>query len=387
VRLAEHAAKVLEGGDGNADATSSAAVAMHESADAAQTLADQLADRTPALANASRSPVTAEPAKAPSAPKPSRIPDPELAIKPEHADRAGELARRQRRIKERFQAILGDRAGPQQTIRKEAVALGQELKELHERVQNLNSRAAGPAQEAATHVGVHTPWVVDQAVNDLAGGRAHAARENQRRAASVLGRGAELAEDVVAALRSEMVDGEGAIAPDGAREQGRAAEALGDAREQMRKAAQELEEVRRDPARTGQAPAVARQAMKRAARDLQAAAELTAAAPAPEPAGLDDGGGEHPAEGNGDGLPRSPAAGTSRDPRSGPGGQGEADLTELKTLLRQKTGRAWGELPGHLRNEILQMQAGRYRDDYARIIQLYFREIAAEAGTSENAKP
>ena len=77
----------------------------------------------------------------------------------------------------------------------------------------------------------------------------------------------------------------------------------------------------------------------------------------------------------------------SRDPKSGPVGKGEADLTELKTLVKQKTGRTWGELPGHLRNEILKLQAGRYRDDYARIIQLYFREIAAEAGARENAKP
>ena len=72
----------------------------------------------------------------------------------------------------------------------------------------------------------------------------------------------------------------------------------------------------------------------------------------------------------------APAAGLNPDPESGPGGKAEPDLTALKEMVRQKTGRKWGELPGHLRNEILQMQAGRYRDDYARIIQLYFREIA-----------
>ena len=158
-------------------------------------------------------------------------------------------------------------------------------------MQNLSGRAAYPAHDAANHVGVHAPPVVDQAVNDLAGGRAHAARDDERRAAAVLGRGAELAEDVVAALRSELVDGQGAIAPDGAGEQAHAAAALGDARDQMHKAAQELEVARRDPARTGEANGEARQAMLRAARDLQAAAELTAAAPAPELAGLDDGGG------------------------------------------------------------------------------------------------
>ena len=60
-------------------------------------------------------------------------------------------------------------------------------------------------------------------------------------------------------------------------------------------------------------------------------------------------------------------------------GKADPHLAELQAALRAKTGRAWGELPGHLRTEILQMSQGRYRDDYARLIQLYFREIAAGA--------
>jgi hypothetical protein len=66
------------------------------------------------------------------------------------------------------------------------------------------------------------------------------------------------------------------------------------------------------------------------------------------------------------------------EPRSGPGGTAAPDLAELQSLVRAQTGRKWGELPGHLRSEILQMTQGRYRDDYARLIRLYFREIAAE---------
>ena len=66
-------------------------------------------------------------------------------------------------------------------------------------------------------------------------------------------------------------------------------------------------------------------------------------------------------------------------------GKADADLSALQDLVRKKTGRRWGELPGHLRTEILQLSKGRYRDDYARLIQLYFREIAVDAGQS--AKP
>ena len=57
--------------------------------------------------------------------------------------------------------------------------------------------------------------------------------------------------------------------------------------------------------------------------------------------------------------------------------RGDAHLAELKDAIKARTGRNWGELPGHLRSEILQMSQGKYRDDYARLIQLYFREIAA----------
>jgi hypothetical protein len=77
----------------------------------------------------------------------------------------------------------------------------------------------------------------------------------------------------------------------------------------------------------------------------------------------------------------SPSRGTPRsgikDPKSAAAGTADPDLAELQDLVRTKTGRAWGELPGHLRTEILQMSQGRYREDYARLIQLYFQEIAA----------
>ncbi len=191
---------------------------------------------------------------------------------------------------------------------------------------------------------------------------------------------------MAAALRSEMPDGHArAAAPrnEGA-EKARSADALGDARDQMRQASRELDNAR-DPARAAPAAAGARQAMLQAARDLQAAAQLAAAALAPSFPGLDEAGdaGDGEAQASDE---RPPGGQSSPDPKSAPGGKAEADLTELKELVRQKTGRSWGELPGHLRNEILQMQAGRYRDEYARVIQLYFREIAAGAVADEKPK-
>ena len=123
--------------------------------------------------------------------------------------------------------------------------------------------------------------------------------------------------------------------------------------------------------------------MKAAGRSMsQAAQNLRAAATPSDGPGDESGHGDDLASQE-DPAPGKPG-GPTRDPKSAPAGKGDADLTELKDMVRRKTGRAWGELPGHLRTEILQMSQGRYRDDYARLIQLYFREIAA--GASADAR-
>src|SRR5206468_9287146 len=83
------------------------------------------------------------------------------------------------------------------------------------------------------------------------------------------------------------------------------------------------------------------------------------------------------------GMPgRDPAlapGGPTLDPRSSPAGVAAADTSRLPAMAGTKSARDWGELPGHLRTEIMQLSQGKYRDDYARQIQLYFQEIAADA--------
>ena len=44
--------------------------------------------------------------------------------------------------------------------------------------------------------------------------------------------------------------------------------------------------------------------------------------------------------------------------------------------LVSSAGKPWGQLPGELRNQILQDMKARYGEDYARIIKLYFEQIA-----------
>lgn len=49
---------------------------------------------------------------------------------------------------------------------------------------------------------------------------------------------------------------------------------------------------------------------------------------------------------------------------------------QLEAELRQLAGRDWGKLPGHLRTEILDAARRRPHGEYAKLIKLYFKEIA-----------
>lgn len=157
------------------------------------------------------------------------------------------------------------------------------------------------------------------------------------------------------------------------------AEDLDKARETMRQAARQLDATRRpDPGRD--AVQAAKQALDQAADELNAAARHVAGRQ-----GREEGEGQTARAGEGRGDEPASESGTPRsgDPRGALATPGTLDLDELKGLIRSQTGRAWGELPGHLRTEILQMSQSRYRDEYARLIQLYFQEIA----TGDSPRP
>ena len=191
---------------------------------------------------------------------------------------------------------------------------------------------------------------MQQGAEALARGRADAAREAQRRAAEAAERGAGHAEDLATALRSDRP---------GDADPGPSPGELASAREAQRRASQELSSRAGTPSDSARA---AEPSMRSAARGLRAASQ--SAPPGGRPGVAEP----------------SLADGTATDPSGATAGPGSADLSRLQDAVRRKTGRAWGELPGHLRTELLQLSQGRYRDDYARLIQLYYREIAADAG-------
>src|SRR5262249_23426613 len=70
----------------------------------------------------------------------------------------------------------------------------------------------------------------------------------------------------------------------------------------------------------------------------------------------------------------------------GAAAQGKPDPSLLPPEMRKYANKPWGELPGELRTKIIQDMKAEYGEDYARIIKLYFEQIA-DAKKAEPRKP
>lgn len=82
--------------------------------------------------------------------------------------------------------------------------------------------------------------------------------------------------------------------------------------------------------------------------------------------------------GNGQQPNRStPGNANSTSPGGGEGNSSEGgDLSPLQQQLQAQAMRNWGKLPGKLKTEILQSAQRKANGDYAKLIKLYFEEIA-----------
>jgi hypothetical protein len=102
----------------------------------------------------------------------------------------------------------------------------------------------------------------------------------------------------------------------------------------------------------------AQQSMQQAAQSLQQAAQSLAN------------------QGQQQGQPGQPNQ-PNTNGRTGASGAGEPDLTAFGLDRTKFAGKTWGELPGELRTKIVQDMKAKYGDDYARMIKLYFEQIAS----------
>jgi hypothetical protein len=73
---------------------------------------------------------------------------------------------------------------------------------------------------------------------------------------------------------------------------------------------------------------------------------------------------------------RSQPTGPTNPSEEGAAGGGAVDSKLLPKELAKYSGKRWGELPGEVRSKIVQEMKAKYGDDYARMIKLYFEQIA-----------
>jgi len=74
------------------------------------------------------------------------------------------------------------------------------------------------------------------------------------------------------------------------------------------------------------------------------------------------------------GKPGQPNQATRPDKGIQAGGTPDASM--FGPDMQKYAGKSWGELPGELRTKIVQDMKDKYGDDYARMIKLYFEQIA-----------
>lgn len=60
------------------------------------------------------------------------------------------------------------------------------------------------------------------------------------------------------------------------------------------------------------------------------------------------------------------------------------DPTIFGKDMKKYAGKPWGELPGELRTKIIQDMKAKYGEDYARIIKLYFEQLADTRKTNRS---
>jgi hypothetical protein len=306
-------------------------------------------------------------------------PEPDVGIDPSHIDRAHDLAQRERRLTERLQALIAEEAGPQEQLRDEVLEIGGQMAELRDEVRELglSGRANGPAHAAAELLQAHAVSTMNRGIGHLNSGQTSAARQAQRQAADHTENAARQAADLAEALRRDLprpADGGGeppastASKGDQATPSERAGDRaeLGAARDAQRQASLRLAQARSTPTRSAENARQAADSMQQAAQGLR-----SAAFPAGEVARrLAQQVGANARLGQ-------PGASQTTTPSGTPGQGVDPYIGALAPANLPESTSAWGELPGHLRTELLEMSQSSYRKDYARLIQLYFREIAA----------
>lgn len=262
----------------------------------------------------------------------------ELAKTPRGGDAKGDTLEQARKLAQRQEAVnkqMGSAAGDtsaqrarqqarQEELTKRSAELGRELEDLGRNAPQGSKPDAAEAGRAARQA----ETTMQAAKGQSRMGNQPAAQTQREMAAKSLDRAAKFAEQA----------GKSA---DPSSPSGQAGQAVREARGEMDKA--------RDAMQRNQ-PGEAGPSMEQAAKSLAEAAKQL-------------------------GRAMQPTTPTNPGDKGAPGG-GAVDERALPAELAGHAGKKWGELPGEVRTKITQQMKARYGDDYARMIKLYFEQIA-----------
>ncbi len=275
----------------------------------------------------------------------------DAATKPESAARgeartAAELARRQQAVNDRLQALgrhpdaeAAQQAERQGQLESQSEKLNQDLQHLAEQM-----RYAPPAQQSAyraADLGRQGHDAMHRARDADMRGDQPQEHQEQQQAAERLDQAAAQAEQASAHLAAALAAR--------SRQSGdpQPSQATG---RNVQQAEEAMSQAQKELAQNQQQAAQAE--MERAASALQQVVQQLARQSGP------------PRQGG-------------RQPQRGPVvGGGLVDTSLLGPGGLKYAGKRWGELPGELRTRIIQDMQARYGEDYARIIKLYFEELA-----------
>jgi hypothetical protein len=254
------------------------------------------------------------------------------------ANEARRLAQEQRQLRDEVQRAVNARVplsaqqaeqlARQEALRRQAGDLASELLPLGQQLPQVPKIMEAFSSEQSARGAMKQAHAQSQA------GKQVQAQQSRQEAAQSLNRAAQQIEQAVQQMSQ-------AQSADAQRQTG---QALQQAQNQMKQAQDRLNQGQQRPA---QAP------MRQAAQALQQAAQQLAQQQQP-------------------GTPVPDSTSGTRGVAAG----GQPDVRLLGKDMEKYAGKPWGQLPGELRNQILQDMKARYGEDYARIIKLYFEQIA-----------
>jgi hypothetical protein len=223
----------------------------------------------------------------------------------------------------------------QQELEKKAGELENDVSKLAQQMQRQPQQLA---QQAAKFC-KDCQNAMGQAGNQVKQGNQGQAQQQQQQAAQNLDRAADQLTQAAQQMQAQQQPGNPSSP--------QAGKAVQSAQGQMQQAQQQLGQNK---------PQSAQGSMQQAAQALQQAAQQL--------------GQQQPGDSN-----SQPMQNTTSGPR-GASGDGRIDESLLSPDMKKHAGKRWGELPGELQTKIIQDMKAKYGDDYARIIKLYFEQIA-----------